>query len=137
MCDVALKSVGKYRCAANLFWLALGRVSNPMIPIYERNISQLQQTFFQEPGDMPYTVIVPVDPDWKAADIMHRRGNLPRVSPEDSVLACMMTFVACHCGAVPCQEPEFAFVLCIADRIRQCADQAELRRRRVQTRIDI
>ena len=80
---MALRSFQKYKCAGNLFWLACARLSNPMVPIYDRNIDQLQQTYFQEPADMPYTIIVGLDPGTTGRQILDRRGSLLRLSPED------------------------------------------------------
>ncbi|CAE7657740.1 unnamed protein product [Symbiodinium sp. CCMP2592] len=104
-----MKRNGSYKCAGNLFWLALRRLSRPNVPILQKNIEDLQATWFAEdtiPTEHPYQITVGVT-SHSAAQLRSEFGNLVRLSPE---------------------EPDIAFILALAQQITNGACEATLRK---------
>lgn len=106
--EISMKRNGTYKCAGNLFWLALRRLSRPNVPILQKNITDLQATWFAEdtiPTEHPYQITVGVT-SGSAAQLRSEFGNLVRLSPE---------------------EPDVAFILALAQQISNGACDATLK----------
>ena len=77
-----------------------------MVPMLKRNVELLRRTYFSEPAQrMPLTLTVALPEGSDGSSIVNGRGNLMRISPE---------------------EGDWAFLLAVADRINQGADDGEL-----------
>ena len=105
-CNDALTSRGLYKAAGNIFWLNMRRMTNASVPVYKSNIKKLMTAFFSSPDCYPYDVHVALDAKAKGDDILRNRGSLHRLS---------------------CEEVEMAYIMKVAERIRDGADNAELR----------
>ena len=82
---VAIGSVGRMKCGANLFWQNfLGSVM-PGVPENPKAVQEYVDHYFTEPARLPHDIIIAVDSD--GFDPLTHKGSLVRVSPEEPVHA--------------------------------------------------